>query len=187
VILITSSLRGEGKTTVAMNLATSLAQKGDKVVVVDADLRRPSLHKVIRANARYGLSSILAGSALSLEEAILSTSIPNLSMIAAGPIPSHPSELLASQRFGELIAELRKRFDYVVIDSPPALALADANVLARQADGVILISRSGVTTRESLTQTKRLLEGTRANLLGVVVNCTNEQEALYGAYHYYYP
>ncbi len=185
-ILITSGQPREGKTTTALNLAITLAQRGDHVVLMDSDLRRPRVHRALQMPNQLGLSSYLAGAA-PLDNIIKSApKVPNLSVITAGPMPPNPAELLSSEPITGLFEELRRRFDFIVMDSPPAITVADAMILAAHADGVILVAHGGVTTRESLRHTRKLLASAGARMIGVVLNNVDIRSADYRYYYSYY-
>ncbi len=187
-ILITSGLPSEGKTTIAINVAITLAQRGGRVLLMDGDLRRPSVQRHVTEGKRVrslpGLSHYLTGNA-TLEEVIRpSDLIANLEMMFAGSIPPNPAELCSSEQMRKLLTNLRETYSHVVIDSPPLLSVTDATVLSVQADGVLLVSRSGFSTRDSLRRSKKMLEHVNARLLGVVLNDLNL--AVDGYYYYYY-
>ncbi len=188
-ITITSANPAEGKTTTVVNTAIALAQTGVQVVIVDADMRKPRIHKVFEARDGRGLSNFLSGNA-DLETVIKNTEIPNLSYIPAGPIPPNPSELIGSSRFKNMMASLEKRFDHVIIDSPPVLGFADSIILSTSVDGIILVALGGKTPRETLQRAKEMLQQVNAKILGVVINRVNIQRSDYGyyyyRYHYYY-
>lgn len=182
VLGVVSSLPGEGKTTLAVNLGIALAAYGS-TCIVDADLRKPSLSRAFTLNGD-GLAGVLAGS-LELEEAIVESGIPRLSVLGAGSSDGHPSELIASQTMRDILPRLRERFDFVVLDSPPLLAYADARILASLADGLILVGRSGQTPREALRRSTELLsEANTAPILEVVLTGADIGAAGYGGYHY---
>src|SRR5262252_8259308 len=189
VILVTSALPREGKTTAAANLAVTLAQLGDRTLLIDADLRKPGVGRLLNLNgSKYaGLSSYLAGvSSLDLVT-VPHPSIPNLSAIPTGPLPPNPADLLSSHRLAEAIAELRTKFKFVVIDSPPIMAATDAVILSVQADGVLLVVRSGETPKEAFTRTRDLLNSVKCHLLGVVLNAVNSRAPDYYYSYRYYP
>jgi polysaccharide biosynthesis transport protein len=189
VLLVTSALPREGKTTAAANLAVTLAQLGDKTVLVDADLRKPGVGRLLNlGTGKYaGLSSYLAGvSSLDLVT-IPHPTIPNLAAIPTGPLPPNPADLLSSHRLVEAIAELRKRFKFIVIDSPPIMAATDAVVLSVQTDGVLLVVRSGETPKEAFTRTRDLLSSVKCHLLGVVLNAVDSSAPDYYYSYRYYP
>lgn len=168
-LLVTSALPLEGKTTVATNLATSLAQFGRSTLLVDADLRRPRVHKVFGVSKDVGLTSLVVGEA-SLREAVRPTNIDGLSVLPAGPIPPNPSELLHSAAFGRLKEDLLLQYDWVIFDSPPIGAVTDAAVLAPQLDGVLLVVRAGHTTRDSILSAQKQLSSVSARIVGSVLN-----------------
>jgi capsular exopolysaccharide synthesis family protein len=189
VILVTSALPREGKTTAAANLAVTLAQLGDKTIVVDADLRKPGVARLLNmTGGNYaGLSSYLAG-ASSLDAVVVPhPTVPNLAAIPTGPLPPNPADLLSSHRVAEAIAELRKSFKFIVIDSPPVMAATDAVILSVQTDGVLLVVRSGETPKEAFTRTRDLLISVKCNILGVVLNAVNSRSPDYYYSYRYYP
>src|SRR5579864_529723 len=185
VILITSALPEEGKTTTSVNSAIVLAQKGTRVVLIDADLRRPSIHKTLGMGPKLGLSNVLTGTA-SLEEAIIpSTILPELFILPAGTPPPNPAELLASTKMKNILAELRKQYDHIVIDSPPTLSVTDAVVMSTDADAVVLVIRSGHTTKPALRRARDILLQVNARVCGVLVNAVDLNSPDY-YYHYEY-
>ena len=189
VILVTSALPREGKTTAAANLAVTLAQLGDSTVLVDADLRKPGVGRLLNlGTGKYaGLSSYLAGvSSLDLVT-VPHPQIPNLAAIPTGPLPPNPADLLSSHKLSEGIAELRTKFKFVVIDSPPIMAATDAVVLSVQTDGVLLVVRSGETPKEAFTRTRDLLTSVKCHLLGVVLNAVDASAPDYYYSYRYYP
>ena len=189
VILVTSALPREGKTTAAANLAVTLAQLGDKTVLVDADLRKPGIGRMLNlASGKYaGLSSYLAGvSSLDLVS-VAHPSIPNLAAIPTGPLPPNPADLLSSHRLADAIAELRTKFKFVVIDSPPVMAATDAVILSVQVDGVLLVVRSGETPKAAFTRTCDLLVSVKSRMLGVVLNAVDANAPDYYYSYRYYP
>ena len=184
VLVITSSAPAEGKTTTAINLATSLAQMGQRVLLVDADLRRPSLHRSFNLAATPGLSNFLVGKA-ELSAVLKKTPIEGLQVLVSGPIPPMPAELLGSHRMGELLDQLRPQFDTVLLDTPPVVAVTDATLLATMADGVLLVVSCGKTTREQAKVALLTLEKAGIKPLGVVMNQVDRRKG-YGYYYYYY-
>jgi len=189
VILVTSALPREGKTTAAANLAVTLAQLGDKTALLDADLRKPGIGRLLNlAGGKYaGLSSYLAGvSSLDLVT-VPHPAIPNLVAIPTGPLPPNPADLLSSQKLVEAIAELRTKFKFIVIDSPPIMAATDAVILSVQADGVLLVVRSGETPKEAFTRTRDLLNSVKCRILGVVLNAVDSGAPDYYYSYRYYP
>jgi capsular exopolysaccharide synthesis family protein len=189
VILMTSALPREGKTTAAVNLAVTLAQLGDKTLLVDADLRKPGINRALSLvdGKHAGLSSYLAGvSSLDLIT-VPHPAITNLAAIPTGPIPPNPADLLSSRRLTELIADLRTRYKFVVIDSPPIMAATDAVILSVLVDGVLLVVRSGETPKEAFTRTRDLLAGVKCHMLGVVLNAVDASSPDYYYSYRYYP
>lgn len=189
VILVSSALPREGKTTSAANLAVTLAQLGDRTVLVDADLRKPGVGRLLDlGGSKYaGLSSYLAGvSSLDLVT-VQHPAIPNLSAIPTGPLPPNPADLLSSHKLTEAIAELRTKFKFIVIDSPPIMAATDAVILSVKADGVLLVVRSGETPKEAFSRTRDLLLSVKCHILGVVLNAVDSSAPDYYYSYRYYP
>ena len=185
VILITSALPEEGKTTTSVNSAIVLAQKGTRVLLIDADLRRPSIHKTLGMGPKIGLSNVLTGTA-TLEQAIIpSTILPDLFILPAGTPPPNPAELLASIDMKTILEELRKQYDHIVIDSPPTLSVTDAVVMSTSADAVVLVIRSGHTTKPALRRARDILLQVNARVCGVLVNAVDLNSPDY-YYHYEY-
>ncbi len=185
-ILITSGQPREGKTTTALNLAITLAQRGDRVVLIDSDLRRPRVHRAFQLNNDQGLSTYLTG-AVGLDNLPRAVRhIPNLFAIPSGPPPPNPAELLSSEPMLSLFMELRRQFDFIVLDSPPAITVADSMILASHADGVILVVHGGVTTRECLRHARKLMGSVSAKMIGVVLNNVDIRSADYQHYYTYY-
>jgi capsular exopolysaccharide synthesis family protein len=189
VILMTSALPREGKTTAAANLAVTLAQLGDKTLLVDGDLRKPGVSRALSmAGGKYaGLSSYLAGVSTLDLITVQHPGISNLSVIPTGPVPPNPADLLSSHRLSEMIMELRQRYKFVVIDSPPIMAATDAVILSVLADGVLLVVRSGETPKEAFTRTCDLLSSVKARVLGVVLNAVDSGSPDYYYSYRYYP
>ncbi|PYX33968.1 MAG: hypothetical protein DMG80_03965 [Acidobacteria bacterium] len=183
VIMVTSARPQEGKTTTAINSAIVLAQKGVRVLLVDADLRRPSVHKTLGMGPRSGLSNVLTGNA-TLEQAISPSPIlPNLFILTAGSPPPNPAELLASSNMKDVLDELREQFDHVVIDTPPTLSVTDAVVLSPRVDAIVLVIRSGQTTKQALRRARDILMQVNAHVTGVLLNAVDLTSP---DYYYYY-
>jgi polysaccharide biosynthesis transport protein len=182
-ILVTSALPQEGKTTTSINCAIALAQKGSRVLLIDADLRRPSIHKTFGMGSKAGLSNVLTGNA-SLEQSIIgSPFLPSLFVLPAGTPPPNPAELLASANIRELLAQLQQQYDHIVIDTPPALSVTDAVVLSPKADAVVLVIRAGQTTKQALRRSRDLLLQVNARVAGVLLNAVDLNSP---DYYYYY-
>ncbi|MCP3761410.1 CpsD/CapB family tyrosine-protein kinase [Domibacillus sp. A3M-37] len=181
-ILVTSTSPGEGKSTTISNLAVVFASQGKKVLLVDADLRKPTMHYTFGLQNTVGLTNVLTKQA-PLQDAIAKTEIENLSALPSGPIPPNPAELLGSFSMKEFLNEAQEEFDYVLFDTPPVLAVTDAQVLANQCDGTVLVINSGTTEIEGAQKAKELLQSAKAKLLGVVLNNQTIKDS---AYYYYY-
>jgi len=187
-ILITSPISQAGKSSISINLALTIAQDKNKVILVDSDLRKPMIHKLFKQDNKIGLTNILVEDK-KIKEVIrkMSDIDPNLYFIPSGPIPPNPSELLGSNKMKEVLQELQNQADIVLFDSPPVIAVTDALVLANQVDGVVLILDFGEVTRDAAKQAKQLLEKVKAKILGVVLNKIDfEKEGHYYPYYYYY-
>lgn len=187
VIVVTSSIPNDGKSTTAINLALALAEADNNVLVVDGDMRRSMIHDYLKLEGSVGLSTVLSGS-IPLSEALQETQFKGLTVLAAGAAPPNPSELLASQAAKKLLAELRGQFDYVIIDSCPLLAVTDATLLSANADGALLLARYGKTRRDQLTHATEALANVGATLLGTVFSMTppRDNSSYAGKYYYYY-
>jgi polysaccharide biosynthesis transport protein len=183
VIMITSALPQEGKTTTSMNIALVLAQKGIRVLLIDADLRRPSIHKILGMGPRSGLSNVLTGSATLQQTITRSSILPNLSILPAGTPPPNPAELLASANMRDVLEELRGQYDHIVVDTPPTLSVTDAVVLSPRADAIVLVIRSGQTTKQALRRSRDILMQVNAKVSGVLLNAVDLSSP---DYYYYY-
>ena len=183
VILVTSALPQEGKTTTSVNTAIVLAQKGTRVLLIDADLRRPSIHKTLGIGPRTGLSNVLTGSSTLQQAIIRSPLLPSLYVLPAGTPPPNPAELLASANMKDVLAELREQYDHIVVDTPPTLSVTDAVVMSTRADAVVLVIRSGQTTKQALRRSRELLMQVNARVCGVLLNAVNLDSP---DYYYYY-
>lgn len=179
-LVITSVNESEGKTTTASNIATVIAQQGKKVLIVDADFRKPALHQVFQVSNILGLTNVLTGSRI-LEKCIQKTIVPNLDFLPCGPIPPNPAELLGSIAMKNLITDICNDYDLVIFDLPPILPVTDAQIMANQCDASILVIRSKQTEKEGAIKAKTLLEKSRGKLLGVILN---DHEYKHSNYYY---
>lgn len=184
-LMITSPAASEGKTTVSANLATTFAQQGLRVALLDADLRRPRMHGVFGLSRTPGLTEVLQNEAL-MEEALRTTGVDGLHVMGAGRLVGAVSELLGGAAMGRLLRELNARYDVVVLDTPPVLAAADAEILAAQADAVLVVVRAGQTERQSAHYAIQQLRAIGARIVGAVLNDPDQKTAGYGKYAYYY-
>ena len=183
-LMVTSAGPGEGKSTTLANLAISFTQNGSKVILVDADLRRPTAHKRFEVSNLRGVTDVLTGKS-NLEQALQNTHIEGLRILTCGSIPPNPSEMLGSKKMRELIDSLAGMADIVLIDAPPVLAVTDAAVLATAVDGVLLVAWSGQVSREMAQKAKAQLEAVRARILGVVLNGIKIDGSQQHYYNYY--
>lgn len=181
MILVTSAGPDEGKSTTIANLAVTFAEAGREVLVVDCDLRRPSLHVLFDRPNDPGLTSLIREER-SLAEVAQPTGVPRLNLLSSGPLPPNPAELLGSQRMGRVIESLREQADVVLFDAPPTIAVADAALLASKMDGVLLVVSAGQTRRDHALRAKRLIEKVNAKVLGVVLNNVKFDGDLYRYY-----
>jgi capsular exopolysaccharide synthesis family protein len=184
-MLVTSSGPQEGKSTTAINLAIAMAQSGQKVLIIDTDMRRPRLHKAFGVPNDVGVSSLVVGEG-KLEDAIKTTEVPGVYLLPCGPVPPNPAELLHTKAFAELLETLDGKFDRVILDSPPVGAVSDAVVLATQVAGVVMVLKAGVTHRDVAKRTVRALNDVKAPILGAVLNDVNLERSRYGDYYYGY-
>jgi polysaccharide biosynthesis transport protein len=183
VILVTSALPQEGKTTTSINCAIVLAQKGTRVLLIDADLRRPGIHKTLGIGPRTGLSNVLTGSTTLSQAVVRSGVLPTLFVLPAGTPPPNPAELLASSNMKDVLAELSEQYDHIVVDTPPTLSVTDAVVMSTRADAVVLVIRSGQTTKQALRRARDILMQVNARVCGVLLNAVDLTSP---DYYYYY-
>lgn len=181
IIVVTSSEPGEGKSTIAGNIALSMAQGDKKVILIDCDLRKPSLHKKFRVSNLVGLSDVIVGKA-DLASAIHKYN-KNLVVLTSGKIPPNPSEMLSSNTMENLLETIKNSFDYIVIDTPPVQAVTDSQILSTKADGTILVVRAEKTKKNSVDNAVNLLKKVNANIIGTVLNGVDISR---NKYYYYY-
>lgn len=185
-IVVTSSGPGEGKSTTAANLAVVMAESGSKTILIDCDQRKPRLHKIFLVSNENGISDLLAGKA-EFEKAVQETKVPNLSILTSGTKPPNPAELLGSSKMRDFIDTLKEKYEYIIIDTPPIVAVTDAQLLASHADGSLLVVASSQVEREAAAKSKELLEKVDAKILGVVLNKLEvHHKGYYGYYYHYY-
>jgi capsular exopolysaccharide synthesis family protein len=184
-LLVTSSGPQEGKTTAVIDLGVTFAQSGQRVLLVDTDLRRPRLHRAFGLSGEVGLSSVLLDEKL-LASALQATAVPGVTVLPCGPLPPNPAELLHTERFRQLVAELSRRFDRVIFDSPPIGAVTDAQILASEVDGVVLLAKAGKTTKEGVQRARRALHDVGARVAGAILNAVDLEDRSAGYYYYYY-
>jgi capsular exopolysaccharide synthesis family protein len=182
--MLTSAGPGEGKSTTASNLAVAYAQSDKRVLVIDADLRKPTMHHTFMKTNRWGLSNVVSGQSAPAE-VIVETHVHNLFLMPSGPVPPNPSEMLASKRMTVMLEELKESFDVIIIDTPPALAVTDAQVVATKVDGVLIVIDYGKVKREAAMKVKANLQHVNARMLGVVINNVDRKNGE-GYYYYYY-
>ena len=186
VMTVTSPARDEGKTTTAINTAISLTKSDVKVLVIDADMRKPRLHHIFDLDNTVGLSAFLSGNVEFGDGLIKESDIQNLDIITSGPIPPNPAELLSSYRFSELINSLYPLYNFIIIDTPPVMGISDPLIVSSQTDGVIMVVKSGKTPKEAAQEARRMLEGVNAKILGVVLNSVSQSNMRYSYYYNYY-
>ncbi len=190
--IITSAIKGEGKSFISAALGIAFAQTGKRVIVVDADLRKPDLHKFLGVDETVGLANVLKDTA-SLDEALKETKVPNLYLLPAGVLPKGsdsvtPAELFSSEAMQHLLQRLKERFDLVIIDTPPMMAVADPSILAPMADGILLVVELGHVTKTAVQEVKEQLELAQAKILGAVINKASRKRGYdyYRDYYYYH-
>jgi succinoglycan biosynthesis transport protein ExoP len=183
-ILVTSAGPRDGKTTTAASLAITMAESGHRVLLVDADLRRPRIHSAFKIANTSGLSSLILGEGI-LKETAKSSGVPNLSLLTCGPLPPNPAELLHTEAFKNLLAQMGEQFDRVIIDSPPIGAVADAVVISTQVDGTVLVVKNQVTSREMARRAVKALRDVNARIFGAILNDVDLEARQAGGYYYY--
>lgn len=182
IITVTSSRPSEGKSTVACNMAVTFAENGNKVLLIDADLRRPTVHKKFKLPNSLGIVNLILEPDR-MSEIVHEDVIEGLDIVTSGAIPPNPSELLGSKRNRALLSKLRLEYDTIILDTPPLLAVTDAQVLTTISDGTIIVAQHGVTKKDEILQAKGLLEKVKGNILGVVLSQIPVDD---NSYYYYY-
>ncbi|WP_320186734.1 CpsD/CapB family tyrosine-protein kinase [Macrococcoides caseolyticum] len=181
-LVVTSAAPSAGKSTTAANIAVAYAQAGKKVLLIDGDLRKPTVQYTFETKNVFGLSNLITDQ-IGLEQAVQNTPVENLSIMTSGPIPPNPSELLASKRFKELILNFEEHFDMIIIDTPPVLAVTDAVIMSNVVDGTILVTNVEINNKHHLVKAKEVLQKSEANILGIVLN--NVEKSSKDDYYYY--
>lgn len=181
-ISITSATASSGKSTIASNLAGAFAAEDTKVLLVDADMRKPTIHKIFRVQNTQGLTNVLTDRHLRLSDVAHRSYVENLDFVTCGVIPPNPSELMGSKRMEELIEQMKEEYDLVIFDNPPLLAVTDAQVMATKVDGTIVVVPKGEVSKDELEKAASLLENVKANVLGIVLN---KVEVDADTYYYY--
>lgn len=182
-IVVTSAGPASGKSTVASNLAATFASEDKRILLVDSDLRKPTVHKTFKVRNNDGLTTLLTDKTTDLEEVIYSTHTDGLFILTSGAIPPNPAELLSSNRMEEVKQEMLEHFDMVIFDTPPVLAVTDSQVLSTKVDGVLFVIPQGQANKDELHKSKDMLEKVNANILGAVMNRVNKSD---DNYYYYY-
>ena len=180
-IVITSSNPGEGKSTTSGNLALTLAEGESRVLLVDCDMRKPSMHKNFRVTNTYGIADILLQRKKVMDVAHMYNK--NLSIITAGKVPPNPAEMLGSKAMSAFLEEMKEHFDYIILDTPPVQVVADAQILSTKVDGTIIVVRAGVTKKEDVHDTVNILKKVNANIIGTVLHAVDNSK---NKYYYYY-
>ena len=185
VLIVTSAMQSEGKSITAINLAISYAEMNQRVLLIDCDLRRPKLARLLSMKGKVGLSNLLIQPEL-LEKAVAYSNIQNLDVILAGDVPPNPSELLGSSRMQKLMESLRKNYDYIILDTPPVNMVTDACVLVPESGGVLFVVRAGLSERGAVVHAVEQLEYSKAKILGFVLNDVQRENGYYGYRKYGY-
>jgi capsular exopolysaccharide synthesis family protein len=187
-IVVSSANPREGKTTCVIYLGTTMAQSGQRVLLIDTDMRKPRLHSLTGGSRGVGLSNLILGDR-DYDEVIKTTDVPNLFVLPCGPLPPNPAELLMGHRFAKILADLGQRFDRIILDSPPLQPVTDAVLLSKQTDGVILVVQAGKTLREDIKRSANKIRGVGGAIFGVIVNAieASDRDGYYYSYYGYGP
>lgn len=186
VVMVTSSVPNEGKSFISGNLAVALAQNGNKVLLIDCDLRMGRIHKMFNLTNKVGLSNLIAkyNEVEEVEEYVKKTDVRNLFVISRGTVPPNPSELLSSKRFESIVDDFKQLFDYIIFDCVPVNGLPDALALSKIADKTVIVTKYGSTNIDALEDTKKALNNVDASIAGVIVNRIPKTKSKYGSYYY---
>lgn len=184
-ILTTSSGPGEGKSMTSSNLAVVMANGGNKTLLIDCDQRKPKLHKLFSISNTTGLSDVLVEK-VNFDDAVNGTEVDNLDVLTSGTRPPNPAELLASEKMHQFIENLKEKYDFIILDTPPVIAVTDAQLLSRYVDGCLLVVASAQADKSAALKAKQLLEKVNARILGVVLNKLEIHEKGYYGYYYHY-
>lgn len=182
-LLFTSASKEEGKSTTSANMAVVFAESGKKVLLVDADMRKPTLHHTFHLNNHIGLSNLLIGKG-ELEQSVRDSGISGLELLTSGQIPHNPAELLDSPMLDRLVAEMKERYDLIIFDSPPILSVTDSKILANKCDGTVLVVNTGKTEKQSAIKARDSLATSKAYIVGVVMNNYKLGKDHYYSYEY---
>lgn len=183
VICITSAVASEGKSTTSVNNAITFAKSGKRIILIDCDLRKPNVNKILKIDNKLGISDLLVSSC-EVNEVICKNVVENLDVIPSGSIPPNPVELLSSERMSEIIDELKNNYDYIFIDAPPVTVVTDPAIISKVCDGVIVTVRQGVVDRKILVDAVKKLEFVNAKIIGFVLNDVSSTKHGYGSYKY---
>lgn len=184
-LVITSAAPNAGKSTISANLAVTFAMQGLKVLLVECDLRRPSVHKSFHVSNIKGLTNLLTDTEARIEDNLVASEQENLSLLLSGPLPPNPAELLGSNRMSQLQAELENHFDLIIFDTPPLLGFTDGQIMAGRSDGTIFVIRHGVALKENMLKANEILKRVNANVLGAVYNFAPQSTQDMSYYDYY--
>ena len=183
VVIVTSAMQSEGKSITAVNLAISFAEMNNRVLLVDCDLRRPKLARLLKMSSKVGLSNVLVKPDL-LEQAVQASKVPNLDVLPTGDVPPNPSELLGSSRMHKLLEKLREQYDYIILDTSPVNMVTDACVLVPESSGVLFVVRANRSERDAVAHAVTQLEYSKARIMGFVLNGAGNDFGRYGKYRY---
>ncbi|MGO4995001.1 CpsD/CapB family tyrosine-protein kinase [Jeotgalibaca porci] len=184
-LVVTSAAPNAGKSTISANLAVTFAMQGLKVLLVECDLRRPSVHKSFHVSNIKGLTNLLTDTEARIEDNLVASEQENLSLLLSGPLPPNPAELLGSNRMSQLQAELENHFDLIIFDTPPLLGFTDGQIMAGRSDGTIFVIRHGVALKENMLKANEILKRVNANVLGAVYNFAPQSTQDMSYYDYY--